>query len=339
MTHESLLDDCVQSISRLLLSNRNGIRDEDTRRTANLTLQETLRTKQFVDPDKHEICSNCLNIMHPKILDRLVKDIGGQLDSLLALCRTTDTVKDSSSSSSSSSPLATTSVGLTTGNDQPPLEVQLQFVIPSVLDVPRVATRTFVTQQVEKVVSFSTFDLLVEKMLSTLLPLREGVRLKSDAEIVVLIKPRIDDQLAMCMESFSEFRIKKNKRRFGDKEPEHEDDENDISRQNIGECVTRIIVQMCRSDIDNPFPLIDKVLLHFKTLDQPKIAALFRRLTEYLGRHQASATPLLSFFSDVHYIPLYLFGRYCKFARDVPQSPWTLTPATKSNVCLIGRWI
>ncbi len=249
---DDLLSECCRSMSRLLLHHRSGIPSEDARRTANQSFQAKLRSKYervkhdfnycsdseknpFIDIDKGEICPNCLNVLHPVVLDRLMRDIRAQVDDMLpSSCNTI-------------------------GNKEETIPVQLHFTIPAIFDVSRVPTRTFITANVEKVVNFSTFDIILSQILSILLPIRYRIEVVADAKVIVAVKPNVQDQLTMTHAVYPDFKFKKPKRKFGSANHNvpsssnctssltgdaadskgDEVEEDDIPRMNIGELLCR----------------------------------------------------------------------------------------------------
>lgn len=204
-------------MSRLLLNPRNGLSSEEARRQANITLQTKLRNKQskttntlpFIDVDQKEICVNCFNVLHPVILDRLMKNIRQQVDGMLM----DPTSSTNSSGSGNGNGNDSDDTVMTTEEEM--IQIQLQFTIPAILDVCRVPTRTYVTHNVEKIVNFSTFDIILTQFLSILLPLRYKVQVTSDAKMIVSVKPMIQEQLAMTLAVYPDFKLKKPKRKFG----------------------------------------------------------------------------------------------------------------------------
>ena len=82
--------------------------------------------------------------------------------------------------------------------------------------------------------------------------------------------------------------------------------------------------------------LADAALLAFKSYDERDIADLKERLRAWSQLTSPSSHPLLRV--DVRFVrqSVYLLGRYCKFARDVPQSQWSLS-AEEDSSCRRGR--
>ncbi len=72
-----------------------------------------------------------------------------------------------------------------------------------------------------------------------------------------------------------------------------------------------------------------------KSISKQGIIEMYDRLINYLSKwqlqHGNNKQPLMTFSTDCYYAPIYLFGRYCKYARDVPQSPWTVTVEPNST--------
>jgi hypothetical protein len=80
----------------------------------------------------------------------------------------------------------------------------------------------------------------------------------------------------------------------------------------------------------NFFPLTfapDSVLVSYKTLNEPGIALLQGSLSGYMNTHGAAGAWTVESIPG----PLYLLGRYRKYARDVPQAPWTLGDERKGR--------
>jgi hypothetical protein len=202
---------------------RNGLTSEESRRQANQHLQMKLKQKRsssqtqgeeqqeqpltddsknkkrpFIDINHGETCINCLNVLHPEVLNQSMRQIREQVENMFS------TSPETSLTSSSSS-----------GLERDMISVQLQFTIPAIFDMSRVPCRTFVTQHVEKVVNFSTFDIILSQFYSILLPLRYGIQVNSDAKLIVAVKPMVQDQLAMTLIVYPEFKFKKPKRKFG----------------------------------------------------------------------------------------------------------------------------
>lgn len=74
---------------------------------------------------------------------------------------------------------------------------------------------------------------------------------------------------------------------------------------------------------------IDKLLTSLKSISRHEIAAIESRLRAYLS--DPSTVNKLTINVNIDFGTVYLFGRYNKYARDVPQTPWILQNGGSSN--------
>ena len=91
--------------------------------------------------------------------------------------------------------------------------------------------------------------------------------------------------------------------------------------------------------------LVDSLFMYYKAMDSAGMISLEQRLKDYMSVVEAQQTAESSQEEGVtgsrsHVVrwevsskacPLYLLGRYRKLARDVPQSPWTITTQGNNN--------
>ncbi|RYY84266.1 hypothetical protein EON63_09620 [archaeon] len=69
----------------------------------------------------------------------------------------------------------------------------------------------------------------------------------------------------------------------------------------------------------------------YNARDMDKLHSRFMRLhAEHIHNYTPTPPPPqvslhVYYVLDIFHVPLYVYGRYCKYARDVPQSPWLLS--------------
>lgn len=69
---------------------------------------------------------------------------------------------------------------------------------------------------------------------------------------------------------------------------------------------------------------IDTHLKLWKSLRKGDLLAIMARTKHLYEQAASDQVALLKPRLKIHYTPIYLYGRYCKYARDVSQSPWAL---------------
>lgn len=180
----------------------------------------------------------------------------------------------------------------------------VNVIIPPMLDTARITTRTVITSNNEKSFSFPSITDLVQRLLSDSLR-SNGVNVANDisvAEIQVTVTAMITNQTEFCQAICSDYHHKKKKKRFG-------------------ETVTVDLFEVTRTDAD-------AILTSYKNLNTNTMVILEKSLKDYMLT--PSAQPV-SWNIDILPRPLYLLGRYRKYARDVPQAPWTLGDERKGR--------
>mmetsp|Transcript_5065 Transcript_5065/g.5187 ORF Transcript_5065/g.5187 Transcript_5065/m.5187 type:complete len:524 (+) Transcript_5065:187-1758(+) len=180
----------------------------------------------------------------------------------------------------------------------------LIVVIPPMLDTARVTTRTIITSNNEKSFSFPSITDLIQRLLGDILRIN-GVNIVHDvstAEIQVTVTALIPNQTEFCQAIYSDYRHRKKKKRFG-------------------ETTTGDLFEVSRTDADT-------ILTSYKTLNTNTIVILEKSMKDYMTTQNVEP---VSWGIEATARPLYLLGRYRKYARDVPQAPWTLGDERKGR--------
>jgi len=113
--------------------------------------------------------------------------------------------------------------------------IKLLIEMPAVLDISRIGVRTILTESHERTVNFSTFDIIINKILAHKLSQKYQYLVSNHATLLVPIRLAITDQLTYCQTVQPQFTLKKLKRKYYlPYSITKEDDPDSISRVNIG---------------------------------------------------------------------------------------------------------
>lgn len=183
----------------------------------------------------------------------------------------------------------------------------LLFEWPSILDGTRIASRMIIKQTSHKTINLSTVDQIflhiLENRLSKIFPLKYD---QQNPNLLLFVKIHIANDNLICNSILPDFKTKKIKRKYTD----------GANLDPLNQPVSR--------------PTIDRILVAIKDYSIMEIQSLAQRYLQYYSSI-IDKNSVLSIETNIYFSPCYLYGRYNKFARDVPQSPWNLT-LTNYNV-------
>lgn len=69
---------------------------------------------------------------------------------------------------------------------------------------------------------------------------------------------------------------------------------------------------------------VDCQLRDWKRMDETDLEKMRTRIMDLHKELTEKNQTVIKMDTYMHHIPIYLYGRYCKYARDVSQSPWAL---------------
>lgn len=168
-------------------------------KTSTLSLEDItskLKSNQAIAP-----CMSCLGCLDDKRLDVLAENIHQELQA----------------------------------NHQGEQYVRIEVEIPPVLDVSRIGVRTIITESHDRNINFTTFDIIINKILSYKLYQKHAYTSSINASMIISVRLTITNQLLYCKSIRENFVMKKLKRKFyAPQSITHEDDPDNISRSNIG---------------------------------------------------------------------------------------------------------
>lgn len=199
--------------------------------------------------------------------------------------------------------------------------IKLEFVLPPALDAFRVACRGMVCLDINSAFPFPTFEGMLHRLLSQMLKRKHNIIVSSASKWIVRchaclcdlshclcsqvsVVAELGQQLALCQALVPDFRGKRTKRKHWETDPAPPPTEDDtINRSSI-----------------------DHLLKVWKSMGAAELTDMRQRVGDL---HQSllagdRTTTLTTLSMAMYYAPIYLYGRYCKHARDVSQSPWTI---------------
>lgn len=181
----------------------------------------------------------------------------------------------------------------------------LNIYLPPAMDVARIATRTIITKHYDHKVHFPKFSELIQRILKLVLGDRFHVTTNDDkARLQLDVSATFPDQTAFAKAVHKNFCHKKKRYRGGGYKSKEDADlhDNEVSQLDA-----------------------DRLLLHIKSLDACGISLLRTRLTDFIKTCDSGKDTMTQWTGKAYFKPVYLFGRYNKYARDISQSPWTLS--------------
>eukprot|EP00981_Chlorochromonas_danica_P012638 scaffold5237_cov170-Ochromonas_danica.AAC.14 len=200
-------------------------------------------------------------------------------------------------------------------------EVKLEISLPPILDAFRVAIRGLICMDINTTLPFPTFETILQRQLINNLKKKNIIVNNTTASWIVNITAQLDHQGQLCGELWPFYKIKKVKRKYWEVEQQLLQQQQQQQQPNIGQPEKDENEVLSRATIDN-------LLKDWKSMGKKDLMDLTNRVNTLIQSsyfHRVLCIPIF------YHIPIYFYGRYCKYGRDISQSPWMIASTNNGN--------